>query len=33
LGATVHMVDERVAIADIEALTEIYTAILEDYFH
>jgi succinyl-diaminopimelate desuccinylase len=32
LGATAHMVDEHVAIADIEALTEIYAAILDDYF-
>ena len=31
-GATSHMVDEHVAIADIEALTEIYAAILEAYF-
>ena len=30
--ATSHMVDEHVAVADIEALTEIYGAILEDYF-
>jgi succinyl-diaminopimelate desuccinylase len=32
VGATVHMMDEHVAVADIEALTEIYAAILEDYF-
>ena len=32
IGATAHMVDEHVAIAEIEALTEIYAAILEDYF-
>ena len=32
VGATAHMVDEHVAIAEIEALTEIYAAILEDYF-
>ncbi|MGA7383340.1 MAG: succinyl-diaminopimelate desuccinylase [Methylocella sp.] len=32
LGATAHMVDEHVAIADLEGLTEIYAAILEDYF-
>jgi succinyl-diaminopimelate desuccinylase len=32
VGATAHMVDEHVAIADIEALMEIYGAILEDYF-
>jgi succinyl-diaminopimelate desuccinylase len=33
LGATAHMVDEHVPIADIKALTEIYATILEDYFH
>jgi succinyl-diaminopimelate desuccinylase len=32
LGATAHMADEHVAIADLEALTEIYGAILEAYF-
>ncbi len=32
VGATVHMVDERVAVADLEALTEIYRDILERYF-
>jgi succinyl-diaminopimelate desuccinylase len=32
LGATAHMVDEHIAIADLEGLTEIYAAILEDYF-
>ena len=32
VGATMHMVDEHVAVADIEGLTEIYAAILEDYF-
>jgi succinyl-diaminopimelate desuccinylase len=32
VGATAHMVDEHVAVADIKALTEIYAAILEDYF-
>ena len=32
VGATAHMVDEHVAIADLEGLTEIYAAILEDYF-
>ncbi len=32
IGATAHMVDEHVAIADIEALTETYAAILEEYF-
>jgi succinyl-diaminopimelate desuccinylase len=33
VGATAHMVDEHVAVADLEALTEIYAAILEDYFN
>jgi succinyl-diaminopimelate desuccinylase len=32
VGATMHMVDEHVAVADIEALTGIYAAILEAYF-
>jgi succinyl-diaminopimelate desuccinylase len=32
VGATSHMVDEHVAVAVIETLTEIYAAILEDYF-
>lgn len=32
VGATMHMVDEHVALADIEALTEIYAVILEEYF-
>jgi succinyl-diaminopimelate desuccinylase len=32
VGATMHMVDERAAIKDIEALTEIYATLLEDYF-
>jgi succinyl-diaminopimelate desuccinylase len=32
ISATAHMVDEHVAIAEIEALTEIYAAILEEYF-
>ncbi|MCI0600006.1 MAG: succinyl-diaminopimelate desuccinylase [Beijerinckiaceae bacterium] len=31
-GATVHMADEHIAIADLEGLTDIYAAILEDYF-
>lgn len=31
-GATMHMVNERVAVSDIEALTGIYAAILERYF-
>jgi succinyl-diaminopimelate desuccinylase len=32
VGATMHMVDEHVAVADIDALTEIYREILEAYF-
>jgi succinyl-diaminopimelate desuccinylase len=32
VGKTAHMVDEHVSMADIEALTEIYETILEDYF-
>ena len=32
LVGAVHMGDEHVAVADIEALTEVYAAILEDYF-
>jgi succinyl-diaminopimelate desuccinylase len=32
VGQTMHKADERVAIGDVEALTGIYTAILEDYF-
>jgi succinyl-diaminopimelate desuccinylase len=31
-GATMHKVDECVAIIEIERLVDIYTAILEDYF-
>lgn len=33
VGTTAHMVDEHVAVADIEVLTEIYAAILDDYLH
>lgn len=32
VGATMHMVDERVAVSDIETLTAIYTDVLESYF-
>jgi succinyl-diaminopimelate desuccinylase len=32
VGATMHMVDERVAVADIETLSAIYADILENYF-
>jgi hypothetical protein len=31
-GAAGHMADKHVAIKDIEALTEIYGAIMDDYF-
>ena len=32
LNATAHKVDERVSIADLHALTEIYGAVLDCYF-
>ncbi|MGC2222888.1 MAG: succinyl-diaminopimelate desuccinylase [Methylocella sp.] len=32
IGETAHMVDEHASVANLEALTEIYAAILEDYF-
>ncbi|HEX3496987.1 MAG TPA: succinyl-diaminopimelate desuccinylase [Methylocella sp.] len=32
VGATAHMVDEHVSIADLEGLADIYAAILENYF-
>jgi succinyl-diaminopimelate desuccinylase len=32
VGATMHMVNEHVATADIETLTKIYEAIIEAYF-
>ena len=32
VGATMHQVDERVDVADIQTLTEIYRHILKDYF-
>jgi succinyl-diaminopimelate desuccinylase len=32
LGQTMHQVDERAAVADIEQLTRIYRGILERYF-
>lgn len=32
VGQTMHMVDERVAIADLETLTQIYQRFLEDWF-
>lgn len=31
-GATAHMTDEHIALSDLEALTEIYAAILDAYF-
>jgi succinyl-diaminopimelate desuccinylase len=32
VGATMHAVDERVPVADIEALSRIYQRIIERYF-
>ncbi len=32
VGATMHKVDEHVSVADLEALTEIYLAVLDGYF-
>jgi succinyl-diaminopimelate desuccinylase len=32
VGKTMHMVDERVALADLETLTDIYSRFLEDWF-
>ena len=32
VGKTMHMVDERVALADLETLTNIYSRFLEDWF-
>lgn len=32
VGATMHQVDERVSVSDIESLTRIYTRILDRYF-
>jgi len=32
VGQTMHMVDERVALADLETLTQIYQRFLEDWF-
>jgi succinyl-diaminopimelate desuccinylase len=31
VGATIHQVNERVAVADLEALTRVYEALLENY--
>ena len=32
VGKTMHMVDERVALADLETLTNIYSRFLDDWF-
>ena len=32
VGQTMHMVDERVSLADLEALTRIYERFLQDWF-
>ncbi|TIU43369.1 MAG: M20/M25/M40 family metallo-hydrolase, partial [Mesorhizobium sp.] len=32
VGQTMHMVDERVALADLETLTGIYQRFIEDWF-
>jgi succinyl-diaminopimelate desuccinylase len=32
VGATAHMVDEHIALAELEGLTEIYAAVLQAYF-
>ena len=32
VGQTMHMVDERVALTDLETLTAIYERFLEDWF-
>ncbi len=32
VGRTMHMVDERVALADLETLTDIYSRFLQDWF-
>ncbi|WP_292088654.1 M20/M25/M40 family metallo-hydrolase, partial [Mesorhizobium sp.] len=32
VGKTMHMVDERVAVADLETLTGIYERFIEDWF-
>jgi succinyl-diaminopimelate desuccinylase len=31
VGETIHQVDERVPVADLEALTRVYQALLESY--
>jgi len=32
VGQTMHKVDERIAVADVRALTDIYTAVLDGFF-
>src|SRR5690606_16711366 len=32
VGQTMHMVDERVAVSDLELLTQVYLRFLEDWF-
>ncbi|TIP97677.1 MAG: succinyl-diaminopimelate desuccinylase, partial [Mesorhizobium sp.] len=32
VGKTMHMVDERVALAELETLTQIYQRFIEDWF-
>ena len=32
VGATIHQVDERVPVADLEALTGVYQALLASFF-
>jgi succinyl-diaminopimelate desuccinylase len=32
VGQTMHMVDERVPLADLETLTQIYERFLQDWF-
>jgi succinyl-diaminopimelate desuccinylase len=32
IGKTMHAVDERIAVADLDALTAIYGRVLADYF-
>jgi len=32
VGATMHKVDERASVADIQALTQVYERLIGDYF-
>jgi succinyl-diaminopimelate desuccinylase len=32
VGASAHKIDENAALADLETLSQVYQAILEDYF-